>query len=101
MACTIDRCAATATGSGTERVITVVVEGECPRTGYAVELKPTNEGVWDDPDVVALALAVEEGEVGDETITPFTARKEIHGDPAIRVRLDALGETEWIDVEKG
>lgn len=30
---------------------------ECPTPGYALTLRPTNEGIWDDPKVAALELS--------------------------------------------
>jgi hypothetical protein len=101
MSCMIDRCAATATGSGSDRVITVVVEGECPHTGYRVALELTNEGFWDDPEVVALDLVIDEEEVGEDTMTPFKVDREVRGDPATRVRLGTPDGVKGIEIKEG
>jgi hypothetical protein len=76
-------------------VIKVKGKGECSHAGYKVRLELTNEGVWDDPEVAALALVVEEEEVGAEVMTPFVVEEEIKGDPAVRIRIDIHDGSEW------
>jgi hypothetical protein len=98
MGCTVDQWAASATGSGSDRVITVRGKGECTGGGYELCLKPTNEGVIDQPDTVALRLVVEEPEVATDVMTPVAVETQIYGDPAIKVRVDTTEESYWIEV---
>jgi hypothetical protein len=100
MGCKIARWSARATGSGPDRVIKVSGDGECSRAGYELRLEPTNEGIVDDPDVVALRLVVEESEVGAEVITPVHVETEVRGDPAVKVRIDTSEGSEGVDVEE-
>jgi hypothetical protein len=101
MSCQIDDWKASASGFADERVITVTGDGECTTGGHKLRLEPTEEGVFDDPDIVALKLVVEEPEAGPEVITPVHVETEIKGDPAIKVRLDIEGGSRFIDVESG
>jgi hypothetical protein len=87
MSCTIEQWTATATGSGSGREITVVGEGECSHSGYRLTLEPTNEGVWDNPEVIALALAIEELEGGAEVITPVKVERTVRDKTATRVEI--------------
>ena len=96
MGCTISEWQATATGQADERVITVIGEGECTSSGHVLRLEPTNEGIVDDPDTVALRLVVENPEVGAEVITPVHVETEIHGDPATCVRIDTPSGSEGV-----
>jgi len=101
MSCTIDDWEATAAGAGSTRVITVKGRGECTQGGHQLRLEPTNEGVIDDPNVTALRLVIEEPEVGTDLMTPVEVKAEVHGDPAIRVRIDTTEGSEWVDVVEG
>jgi hypothetical protein len=101
MSCTIDQWKASATGSGSERLITVSGKGECTQGGYQLRLEPTNEGIVDNPDETALRLIVEEPEVGTDVITPVQVETEIRGDPAIRVRIDTPDGSKWVEVAEG
>lgn len=89
---------ATAKGGDEARTIRLVGDGEAPTPGYELKLVPTNEGVWDDPDVAAVGLKVKEphGEVA-QVVTPTHVEDEIR-DPAIRIRIDTPWGEEWVDV---
>jgi hypothetical protein len=86
---------ATATGEGEGRTIHLVGDGEAPTAGFKLELKPGNEGFWNDPDRVAIELTVKEphGEVA-QVVTPTHVEMEIH-DPAIHIRIDTPWGEEW------
>jgi hypothetical protein len=100
MGCTIERWTAKATGSDSDRVITVRGEGECTTSNYEPRLELTNEGVVDNPDLVAVALVVEEPGTGPEVVTPVQVEIEINGDPATRVRIDTAEGSESVDVKE-
>jgi hypothetical protein len=100
MGCKIDRWSAQSNGSGEDRVIKVSGDGECNQAGYELRLEPTNEGVVDDPEVVALRLVIEEKEAGAEVITHVHVETEVRGDPATRVRIDTSDGSEWVEVEE-
>jgi len=100
MGCNIDRWSASSSGAGPDRVIKVTGDGDCNRAGYTLRLEPTNEGIVDDPEVVALRLVVEEGESGAEVITPVHVETEVRGDPAIKVRIDTADGSAWVAVEE-
>jgi hypothetical protein len=94
----IDEWKATATGEGGSRIIHLVGDGEAPTPGYELKLAPTNEGVWDDPDLAAVALEVTPPEGGvAEVITPTHVEVDLQ-DPAIRIRIDTDWGEEWADV---
>ena len=90
MSCTIDQWKANATGVGSQRV------GEGKASARKVDplrLKPTNEGIIDDPDVAALRLIV-------EAPKDVEVEAEIHGDPAIKIRIDTAEGSKWADVSE-
>ena len=57
-----------------------------------------DEGVWNDPDRVAVELKVKEppGEVA-QVVTPTHVEMEIH-DPAIHIRIDTPWGQDWANV---
>ncbi len=72
-----------------KRTLHVTGEGECTSSGHTLSLERTNEGIIDNPDVIAIALKIDEPEVGADVITPETVEGifEIGGDPATRVEI--------------
>jgi hypothetical protein len=100
MSCTIDQWKANATGVGSQRVIAVRGEGECTQGGYKLRLEPTNEGIIDDPDVAALRLIVEAPKIGTDVLSSVEVETEIHGDPAIKIRIDTAEGSKWVDVSE-
>jgi hypothetical protein len=101
MGCTVDQWLAKATGSGSDRIITVTGKGECTRGGDKARLERGNDGIVDDPEVLVLRLVVEEAEFGPDVMTPFEVEIEVQGDPAVRVRIDTSEGTEVVEVEEG
>ena len=101
MGCTIDRWTAKATGTDSNRVITVKGEGECTTSNFQLRLEPTNEGIIDNPDLAALKLVIDEPEAGPEVMTPVQVETEIQGDPAVTVRIDTKEGSEMVEVEEG
>lgn len=101
MSCKVEKWAASATGAGEERVIKVVGEGTCSHGGCTVSLKPTNEGVIDNPDEVALSFEADCSGIGPEVITPFQVEEKIEGDPATIVRIHTEDGIETVDVTPG
>jgi hypothetical protein len=69
-------------------ILHVVGEVEVPSSSIALRLEPTNEGIVDDPTLIALKLVVERPEAGDDMM----AKKEVSWEdraPGIkRVRID-------------
>jgi hypothetical protein len=101
MGCKIEKWqAATQTENGA-RLLEVIGEGECTQGGYSLRLESTNEGIRDDPEVVALRLIITPPEAGTDVITP--ARVEYQGkvDSTVRrVRVDTPDGSEWITVNE-
>lgn len=100
MGCTVERWTAKATGSGDERVIVVKGEGECTGGGYQPRLERTNEGIVDDPDVLALRLVIEKPGPDTTVMKPFKVDIEVQGDPATKVRIDTPDGSQGVEVEE-
>ncbi|MDP9228034.1 MAG: hypothetical protein M3M99_03150 [Actinomycetota bacterium] len=67
----------------------VTGEGECTSSGHSLRLVRANEGTVDDPDLIVLALEVDEGDAGAEAATPEKVEGffSIGGDPATKVEV--------------
>jgi hypothetical protein len=89
MSCDIKNWAAHIHEDGGERTLHVTGEGECTTSGHSLRLIRTNEGIVDDPDVIVLALEVDEPDGGAEVITPekVEERFSIGNDPATKVQV--------------
>jgi 3D (Asp-Asp-Asp) domain-containing protein len=100
MGCKIDVWWATATSSGGVRRLVVIGEGTCTQGGFTLRLEPTNEGIVDDPEVIALRLIVTAPELGTDVMTPAYVEHQAEVGGAVnRVRIDTPDGTHWVDIE--
>jgi hypothetical protein len=95
MGCKIERWTARRDG----RRLRVSGEGECTEGGYEIRLELTNEGIVDEPDLIALRLHIEPPEAGPTVITPVSVEWSTEVAAVInRVRVDTPEGSEMLYV---
>lgn len=100
MGCTIEAWQATATAGDAGRRLVVIGEGTCTQGGYRLHLEPTNEGIADDPEVIALRLIATAPEIGTDVITRAHVEYQTEAGEAVkRVRVDTPDGSRWVEVE--
>jgi len=100
MGCTMDSWQAAATSDDSGRQLVVIGEGSCTQGGFSLRLEPTNEGIVDDPAVIALRLVVEAPEMGTDVITPAHVEYRMKvGEAVNRVRVDTPDGSHWLEVK--
>jgi hypothetical protein len=100
MGCKIDSWQAAATSDDGGRQLVITGDGSCTQGGFKLLLKPTNEGIVDDPAVIALRLVVTAPAAGPDVITPAHVEYRTKVNQAVnRVRVDTPDGSHWIDVE--
>jgi hypothetical protein len=100
MGCKIDSWQATATSDDGKRQLVVIGDGSCTQGGFTLLLEPTNEGIVDDPALIALRLVVTAPEMGTDVITPAHVeyRTEV-GEAVNRIRIDTSDGSHWLEVK--
>lgn len=91
MTCESKQWSAVARREGERRRLRVEGRMECLTDGHRLELAPTNEGIYDDPKVIALRLRITEPENATEIISEEVVVWETTIDDeveTIRVRID-------------
>ncbi len=70
-----------------KRTLHVTGEGECTSSGHTLRLVRDNEGIYDDPEVFAVKLEVEDSDVGSPVATSEKVEEffDLGGDPVTRV----------------
>jgi hypothetical protein len=78
-------------------------DGTCTEGGYELRLDLTNEGIVDEPDLVALRLRIDAPEAGPDVITPVSVEWSTNdpGGGIRRVRVDTDDGSHMISVTHG
>jgi len=88
-------------GADPDRGKIVRVSGtcQCESDGYEITLEPTNEGVIDDPSLMALRCVIESPEEGPTVMTDEPVNWEGAVEASVtRIRIDCGGDSTFIEI---
>ncbi len=90
-------------GDDPDRGMMVRVTGscECDRDGYEISLEPTNEGIVDDPSLIALRCVIKEPDIGPTVMTQQQVEWEEPTDEAVtRIRIDCGDQSSLAPIQE-
>jgi hypothetical protein len=72
---------------------------QCDIDGYEITLAPTNEGIKDDPSLIALRCVIKAPEAGATVMTEEAVNWEGAAEEAVtRIRIDCGGDSTFVEI---